>query len=60
MQPITRQQIAELPDKEKQQLWAVTNHFLGQQYAAQQRRKRIMKARLELESEADYETMADS
>jgi len=51
MKPITLQQISELSDKEKRQLHACTNEFLGQQYAAMQRRKRIMKAKMEIEFE---------
>lgn len=52
MKPITLQEIAELPDREQRQFRAATNHFLGVQYAAQQRRKKIMTERSKLESEA--------
>jgi len=51
MKPITLQQISELSDKEKRQLHAWTNEYLGQQYAAQQRAKKIMTARMKLEFE---------
>lgn len=60
MNPITLQQMSELSDKEQRQLKACTNEFLGRQYAAQQRRKRIAKARRKLEeSEDDYEHSTD-
>ncbi len=49
MKPITLQQISELSDKEQRQLKACVNEYLGRQYAAQQRRKTIMKARMESE-----------
>jgi len=47
--PITLKQIAELPDNEQRQLRAATNHFLAEQYAAQQRRKKIMEEQTKLE-----------
>lgn len=49
MDRITLEQISKLSDKEQRQLKAVINHNLGIEYAAQQRRKKIMKARMELE-----------
>lgn len=51
MNRITLEQISELSDKEMRQHQAIFNEYLGQQYAAQQRRKRIMKARMEIEFE---------
>lgn len=55
MKPITLQQISELSDKEQRQLKALINHDLGTEYAAQQRRKEIMKARMEIEFEESEE-----
>lgn len=51
MKPTTLQHISELSDKEQRQLKACMNHYLGTLYAAQQRRKKVMKARMELEFE---------
>lgn len=49
MKPITLQQIAELPEKEQRQFKACCNEYLGRQYAAQQRRKKIMSERTKTE-----------
>ena len=49
MRPITLQQIAELPEKKQRQFKACCNEYLGQQYAAQQRRKKIMSERTKIE-----------
>lgn len=50
MSCITLKQISELSLQEQRQLKACINEFLGRQYAAQQRRKRIAveKAKIEL------------
>lgn len=55
MKPITLKQISELPDKERRQLRACTNEYLGQLYAAQQRRKQVMTERMKTESEVQDE-----
>lgn len=55
MDKITLQQISELSDKEQRQLKACVNDQLGRQFAAQQRRKKIMKARMEMEFEPEPE-----
>lgn len=60
MKPITLQQISELSDKEQRQMKACTNENLGRQYAAQQRRKRIAKARIEMELETESEPETES
>ena len=49
MNPITLQQISELPDSEQRQLGACCNEFLGRLYAAHKRRKRIITERTKLE-----------
>lgn len=54
MQPITLKQISELSDTEQRQMKASVNEYLGIQYAAQQRAKQIMKAKMELERK-DYD-----
>jgi len=42
MRRIILEQIAELPAKEKRQIRAFVNHILGTEYAAHQRRKKVM------------------
>lgn len=56
MNKITLRELSELSDKEQRQLKALINHDLGTLYAAQQRRKKVMEARMEMESELELDT----
>lgn len=56
MKPITLQQITELPEKERRRFLVWCNEFCGQQYAAQQRRKKIMTERTKMELGVETET----
>lgn len=53
MLEITLQQISELPEIEQRRLKAVTNEYLGRQYAEQQRNKQIMESRTKMELEVE-------
>ena len=47
----------QLTDEEKARFWQLNQEFLGQQLAAQKRRRKIMKARQEKEHEHDPESI---
>jgi len=49
------QQISKLPAKEKRQIRAAINHDLGTLYAAQQRRKKIVSAKTQIEQGLEKE-----
>ncbi len=57
MRPIARQQVSELSDREQYRL--NINEYLGIQYAAQQRRKRVAEARMEMELDLEREDNYD-
>jgi len=43
------EQISELPKKEERQTRASFNHYLGQMYATQKRRKKVMSEKTKIE-----------
>ena len=60
MRPITRQQISEFPPDERRRFKVWANEYLGIQYAAQQRHKRVAKARMEMELDLESEEENES